>query len=63
MTEQIINPRTPIANDVPVTAAAPLPCSSQGAPPADTGTVINPVVWVVNGIAVSASNPMPITLV
>ncbi len=58
-----INPRTPVANGVAVTIAAPLPVTSVAASIVDNGKIINPVVWVANGVVVSNAAPLPITLV
>ncbi len=63
MAEALVNPRTVVANGVAVTTAAPLPCHSVAAGPADNGNIINPVTWVANGVAVTTAAPLPITLV
>ncbi len=64
MSEQVLNPRTPVANGSPVTAANPLPVTIiLVAPPADTGVVLNPITWVVDGVVVSTSNPIPLQVV
>ncbi len=58
-----LNPRTPVANGVAVTTAAPLPCTSVAASIVDNGKIINPVVWVANGVVVDTAHPLPITLI
>ncbi len=58
-----LNPRTPVANGVAVTTAAPLPVTSVAATVVDNGKIINPIVFVANGVVVDTAHPLPVTLI